>query len=273
MSQNKTALEYQSFNPQARGFSAENALFLAKNARLSYEEISVMQYVCKELWSLPDFKYIEHSSDEDDVQAYIAASQDRMIVTFRGTEANNMQDWVNNMDTQLTDRFRGSVHKGFMRSVDFIWNDLSDAIKEFHQPNQKIFFCGHSQGGALATLAAARALEEGIDLHQVYTFGQPRVGNLLFASLFNQKFQTRLFRIVNHGDIITRAPTRKSEYSHCGTFLFLDNAGLLHTDSIYWKNFWDDLGVSIWDLLDIAIADVEEHKTSAYIQKLAALVD
>ncbi len=271
MSQNKTTLEYHNFQPNAQGFSDENALFLAKHARLAYEQPKLKEYVCKELWGMNDFRFIEYSSDEDDIQAYVTANQEMLILAFRGTEPNKMQDWVNNMDTQLTERFRGNVHRGFMRSVDLVWQQIAAAIQDFHHPSQKIFFCGHSQGGALATLAAAQAIEVGISLQQVYTFGQPRVGDLLFASFFNRNFKAQLFRIVNYGDIITRVPTRKSEYSHCGTFVFLDKEGIRHMDSAHWKNFWDDLGVSIWDLLDMAIADVAEHQTSAYIEKLAML--
>lgn len=271
MSQSKSSLEYHNFKPEINEFHAENALFLAKHARLAYEESTLIEHVCKNLWGMQDFQFIEHRSAEDDVQAYVCARADCVIVAFRGTEANKIQDWVNNMDTLLDNRFRGSVHRGFMRSVDFICEELKATIQTFQKNNQKLFFCGHSQGGALANLAAAQALEEGMNLHQVYTFGQPRAGNLLFAGLFNKKFKAQYFRVVNHGDIITRVPTRKSDYSHCGTFIFLDQEGELHTNSAYWKSFWDDLGLSIFHLLDMAIDKVEEHETGAYITKLAAL--
>lgn len=271
MTINKTALEHHQFYPKAQGFHPENALFLAKHARLAYEEPNVKQYVCKDIWGFSQFQFIEFCSDTDDVQAYLTANSQSIIVVFRGTEPDKLQDWVNNMDTQLTDRFRGSVHKGFMRCVDLVWEEIRAAILLNYEEGKKVFFCGHSQGGALATLAAARALDENIPVHQVYTIGQPRVGNLLFASFFNKAFKQNLFRIVNYGDIITRAPTRKSSYSHCGTFVFLDKDGTMHTDSSHWKNFWDDLGLSIWDLLDMTLSNIEEHKTSSYIEKLAAL--
>ncbi len=271
MSIDKSALDYRAFHPFASEFHLENALFLAKNARLAYETAALQEHVCREIWGFPNYRFLEYRSDEDDVQAYVTANAEVILVSFRGTEARKLQDWVNNMDTQLVERFRGQVHRGFIRSIDLIWDDLTQVIQEFRTQNQMLFFCGHSQGGALTNLAVAQALASGMPLHQAYTFGQPRAGNLLFAGFFNKQFKSKYFRIVNHGDIITRAPTRKSDYSHCGTFIFLDKQGLMHTDSAYWTNFWDDLGLSIWDLLDMAIAEVEEHKTSTYISKLAGL--
>ncbi len=271
MSTQKSSLEYRQFYPQFSGFHPENALFLVKHARLAYESPAVQEHVCREMWGFDQFRFIEHRSSEDDVQVYMTANTDTLIVSFRGTEANKLQDWVNNMDTQLVEAFQGKVHRGFIRSINLIWDHLIETIQSFRQNQQAIFFCGHSQGGALANLAAARALEIGLPLHQVYTFGQPRAGDLLFAAFLNERLKARYFRIVNQGDIITRAPTRKSGYSHCGTFIFLDNQGQLHTDSVYWTNFWNDLGLSIWDLLDMVIDEVEEHETRTYLVRLAGL--
>lgn len=266
---NKNALEYCHFDPSLGEFNAENALFMAKNARLAYESKEVIQHVAQNLWQYPGFIFLEYSTDEDDVQAYVTADDKSVIVSFRGTEANKIQDWVNNMDTGLSPAFGGNVHKGFLRALHCIWDDVLKNIQFFKTGNQQVFFTGHSQGGALAALAAAQCIEQGIDFHQTFTFGAPRVGDILFSNAFNSSHKSKLFRVVNHGDIVTRVPTRNSGFSHCGTFFFLDQQGQLLQDSTYWTQFWDDLGASIWDMLDLAIGEVEAHKTGSYIQKLA----
>lgn len=268
----KTSLEYSYFHPSSDKFNTENALFMIKNARLAYEPKELIQHVVQEIWQYPGFSFIEHVSGADDVQAYVMADGDAIIVSFRGTEANKIQDWVNNMDTDLSKGFGGNVHQGFLRALNFVWDELMDKIFFFGNTRQKLFFTGHSQGGALATLAAAKCIEQGIDFQHVYTFGAPRVGDILFANAFDQLHENKLSRVVNHGDIVTRVPTRKSGFYHCGTFFFLDKEGMLHQDSKYWTHFWDSLGASLWDLLDIALGEIEEHKTGAYIDRLANIL-
>ncbi|MDX2302032.1 MAG: lipase family protein [Microscillaceae bacterium] len=267
----KTELGHYSFDPSLTGFHADNALFMAKCARLSYEPRELIQHVAQEIWHFPGFSFIEYSTDEDDVQAFMISDGQAIIASFRGTEAHKIQDWVNNMDTSLKPAFGGNVHQGFLRALEAIWDEFSRDLNFLKTADQKLFITGHSQGGALATLAAAKCIDTGIDFHQVYTFGAPRVGDILFSKAFNNYHKQKLFRVVNHGDIVTRVPTRQSSFYHCGTFFFLDEAGMLHQDSTYWTQFWDSLGVSIWDLLDMAIGEVEAHKTAAYIQKLAQI--
>ncbi len=48
----------------------------------------------------------------------------------------------------------------------------------------KIIVTGHSLGGSLAILAAADLHKTHGKIDQVYTFGQPRVGNAAFASYY-----------------------------------------------------------------------------------------
>ena len=75
----------------------------------------------------------------------------------------------------------GKVHLGIATALDFVWDSFKDRISA----DRPLFITGHSLGGGLATLAAAR-LSQGRDVHGVYTFGSPRVGDSEFA----QQFQT-----------------------------------------------------------------------------------
>jgi hypothetical protein len=77
-------------------------------------------------------------------------------------------------------------------------------------PKRKLWVAGHSLGGALANLFCAQMAndypgsEEAIG--GVYTFGQPRVGDLQFAQFVNEKMGQRFFRFVNGNDLIPRLP-------------------------------------------------------------------
>ena len=57
---------------------------------------------------------------------------------------------------------------------------------------------GHSLGGAVALLAAARLYDEGASQIQVVTFGAPAVGNAAFNAAYEPLLQVD--RIVMAGD-------------------------------------------------------------------------
>ncbi|KAJ1372520.1 hypothetical protein KIN20_034696 [Parelaphostrongylus tenuis] len=71
-----------------------------------------------------------------------------------------------------------------------------------------ITFTGHSLGGALATLAAARIARNYWrgDQITIYTFGQPRVGDVEFALSFDKMIKES-YRVVFRRDVCTTYAT------------------------------------------------------------------
>ena len=67
-------------------------------------------------------------------------------------------------------------------------------------PEKKLYLTGHSLGGAVAVLAAARLTDLGVPPEQleVITFGAPAVGNEAFAKTYEPRLQ--LERVVMKGD-------------------------------------------------------------------------
>ena len=73
--------------------------------------------------------------------------------------------------------------------------------------------CGHSLGGALATLLALDvAANTAFDNPAVYTYGSPRVGDSLFASTFDQVVKNS-YRVANRLDIVPTLPP-PVDYDH-----------------------------------------------------------
>ena len=248
------------FEPQSTQFSLKNAYALALCSNLAYESEKKIK---KELAAHGfEATFIERR----ETQCFVACNDAAMVLAFRGT--TNIQDWMTNSDVLLTGvrAGLGKVHGGFLRALCLVWDDILQVLGAQQTKAQPLWITGHSLGGALATLAAARfVLEMDKPVNGVYTFGQPRVGDREFARLFNSEFKARQFRFVNNNDIVTRVPSRELSYSHVGSMKFFDSDGELFDDISWWNEFLESIKGSMKDQLDLIPANIENHKMERYI--------
>lgn len=149
----------------------------------------------------------------DSVYAYVFFSQSKRmsIVAFTGTATAGM--WRSDFDIyQLVNegilaKNGGKVHRGFYNIYSSVRDNLIKAINKFNTRTQfyNWIVSGHSLGGALATLCAFDLYEHFSSPPQLYTAGQPRVGNKEFSIILNDNLPTA-YRITNNSDIITDLP-------------------------------------------------------------------
>ena len=92
---------------------------------------------------------------------------------------------------------------------DMIWN---------FQP-KSILVTGHSLGGVLATLAAIDIKKSTgfLGKMQLYTFGQPRVGNAQFADYVTQIIPDDYYRVIHFTDPVPDLPSQLMGFKHSGT--------------------------------------------------------
>ncbi len=110
----------------------------------------------------------------------------------------------------------GLVHTGFNDyAATLLDNDRFLAlIDEVERSGEKLFLTGHSLGGAVALLTAARLTERGLgDSIEVITFGAPAVGDRYFVNYFDGRIN--LTRITVSGDPIKKS-LRSLGYTHVG---------------------------------------------------------
>lgn len=80
------------------------------------------------------------------------------------------------------------------------------ATLPFQQPVGSMTICGHSLGGAIATLFALDVAANSSFKHPTaYTYASPRTGDPMFASTYNQVVPDT-FRIANRVDIVPQLP-------------------------------------------------------------------
>jgi pimeloyl-ACP methyl ester carboxylesterase len=106
----------------------------------------------------------------------------------------------------------GKAHKGFYDAYRAMSTFILTYLDSFHV-DQKVIICGHSLGGAIATLLA-EALRRDTKKYDVllYTYGSPRAGD---ADFVNGAADLAHHRMVNSNDPIPSVPapwmnTRKS---------------------------------------------------------------
>ena len=191
---------------------------------LLFAELSMLSYLPDdqarpvfEALGFTSVVYLEH----DGAQAYELGTDTDMIVVCRGTEPNEWND-IKADANALTDVAEtiGRVHRGFKREVDDIWPDITAALVG---ETRDVWFCGHSLGGAMATICAGRSefsdtVSTAVEVH---TFGSPRVGTKRYI----QHASVPHIRWVNNNDIVTRVPPRWLRYRHTGVRMYLDRNG------------------------------------------------
>lgn len=163
-------------------------------------------------------------------QAILVEHRDCLAISFRGTD--ELLDWLDNLNALTVEAPFGPCHRGFLHSVLDLWEPVQERFRELHQQRPRgLFLCGHSLGGAMATVAAALLLHHGIPFTAVYTFGQPRALTGVSALPYEHRAGARTFRFQNNNDLISRAPTRLLGFTHVGRLLHICDRGLIHCDA------------------------------------------
>ncbi len=166
-----------------------------------------------------------HFYNNDGSQAYSFANDRDIVIAFRGTEPNEWNDIKADMDaTKALAETVGHVHRGFKKEVDDLWPQLEEMLVA-NKTNlaKKLWFTGHSLGGAMASICAGRCLLSHIDTQpeQVHTFGSPRVGTKRYINHAKIDY----YRWVNNNDIVPKSPPAWLGYRHSGEEVYLDSNG------------------------------------------------
>lgn len=184
-------------------------------------------------------------------------------ISVRGTA--NKKNLHEDVETRIRAdrRIDIPVHAGFDADAQAVYAD----VKPFLKKDYTTFITGHSLGGAVASLIAIYAMEDGYRVAKIVTFGQPRFtteqGVAKLGSL-------PLTRVVDENDIIPLLPpgggTRaEGPYDQVGPeVILLEGPRYVYlpdhaADRLAVGELWRDIGV----------ADLEDHKMDNYLARLA----
>ncbi len=240
----------------------QRSLLFAELAMISYNDEAEAK-VAGAMAGFDDTTYF----DRDGSQAYRFRNQHDCVIACRGTEPNEWNDIKADANaTTVLAETAGKVHRGFKTEVDDLWPMVETALLDNSHP---LYFCGHSLGGAMATICAGRCYLSHIGSNpmELFTYGSPRVGNKKYVSHVKLKH----FRFVNNNDIVTRVPPPLFGYRHCGSEVYLNRKGKIEKYGVIlkrrdrWRGFWSSLRK--WKIDHFA-----DHSIHGYIDAIYAAV-
>lgn len=170
---------------------------------------------------------INPSASNDEVSIGLicqVAQAGDVVIAIRGTEG--ILEWIHDAEfLQVPCPFlagAGHTEDGFTAMYESLRTGAAAnspsvvsalATSPFPRPVSSVTICGHSLGGALATLLSLDvAANTAFNDPAVYTYGSPRVGDSLFAGSFDQVVKNS-YRVANRLDIVPTLPP-PVDYEH-----------------------------------------------------------
>lgn len=151
----------------------------------------------------------------------VVTDSSAIYVVFRGTVMTSWPSWKANLTVTRTRWMNGKVHKGFLGLLNQARSFFKPKLAQISSRGKPIYFTGHSQGGAVAFLAAMDNIRLAITSRKAenFTFGQPRTGNKHFCRNAETRLRGNCHRIVNGRDLVVGVPFVLQGYDHIRDYL------------------------------------------------------
>ncbi len=269
MTKDRTSLQYFQFNPSADVFEVDNALTLAKFSALIYQKKEAVEIILKEVWAFEEVELIESFSEVEDIQLYFAIKSDVILVAFRSM-SESIKDGNTSTSFGLADFHHGKAHKGFGLALDLVWQKILEVLIIHQKQQQKIWLCGHSLGGVLATMAAHLFLSKKIAIQGLYTFGQPRAGDADFVAFLEEKLNKKYYRITQQDDHLCTLPTEWQGFKHAGQQISFDAQGNILQNPPEEGGIWQDTWSYGSSFYYWGTEKLPAHSIDTYVHLLAA---
>ncbi|TYL48014.1 lipase family protein [Marinomonas sp. IMCC 4694] len=136
---------------------------------------------------------------QSQVSYFLSDEGGTQTIAIRGTA--NLENAMLDLNIALNPNATLGIklHQGFDAGAKAVYDD----IKPFLDRHSPIHLTGHSLGGAIAVILALYLQQDGYDVTQVVTFGQPKVTNVTGANRYKA---LPLLRVVTLEDIVPLVP-------------------------------------------------------------------
>lgn len=248
----------------SKSFSVANAITLAQYAKRAYSETTISDVLT-------------------DTQVLVSELVDEgcIVVAFRGT--SSIRNFITDAEAWRAHTPLGEIHRGFWEA----WLGIANALYRMLQPYsfKPVILCGHSLGGSLAMIAARVLRQNMVNVHSVYTFGAPRVGDLEFQTGYNSMLMPKspfdnlgdaTFTLIHDCDLVPRIPSYIAGFHRPGRDEFISVFGSIKEDPSIWFRLVSDV-IALWEAWnsrrDPLFVDeiLTDHHIDNYLAALAKL--
>jgi hypothetical protein len=197
----------------------------------------------------------------------VAGGRGATFITFAGSDPLKFEDWITNFNAVQSAE---GVHTGFQDAIETVWSTIETAMKKRSASEQALFFTGHSLGGALAIIAAARAaLEFKIQPTVVYTYGSPRTGGAEFFDEYKPLLGDATFRLIHGNDIVPTVPTvLPGDYRHVGQSIQCPTDGLFDGSQAQTSAAEANKPDFVDDAIEAGLADLRAFSAFQFIRRI-----
>ena len=175
--------------------------------------------------------------EADNAEGYIFKYKNFDVISLRGTQPGQWKDIAADLKFWRMDPAGTGerIHSGFWREAF----SLLPAVIRNTDPEKPVCITGHSLGGGMAVIMAGFLMKMGYDVVDLYTFGQPRVGNNKFVKRIEAGCNWQ--RYVNNNDVVPTVPPKVSGlmFKDGGTLQYI-NANAQVIENSTWKERMKD---------------------------------
>lgn len=210
-------------------YNAGNAYSLALASCLAYRkhddtkkpDVDFINTIANNDWNYPHSKVcISKSSSgfENNFNlAIVMGNTKEIVISFRGTDMDdNLVDFFQDLNfaptpcISMKNETFGKATTGFYTAYSNVKEQVIEEIQRIKNvtgnKTPDIWITGHSLGGAMALISTIDLAAEG-EFQGIYTYGQPRAGDLDFVNTIKPIIKNKYYRVVN-------AYTNGSVYGH-----------------------------------------------------------
>ena len=186
---------------------------------------------------------------------YIAKRKTIDIIAFRGTQQG--RDWLTDAMVVPVPYAGRLCHGGFALAHKSVWKKVVKMIDW----KKRTLICGHSLGGALAELSAAKIWKKHPNVNLI-TFGKPNV----FFKGFKRPMQLdKQISCVQGSDMVARIPRLCYGPSKSQTMLYFANSGMDYIDPEKTLRKTDRKGGAIAERITDHMMDGYEERLNMFL--------
>jgi hypothetical protein len=175
----------------------------------------------------------------------------------------------------------GSLHSGFVRGVEKIWEGLFDFLRKFSTLGCPLIFSGHSAGATKAIIAASRWEAERVarpemnlaPIIYVLPFAPARPGDAIFRARYNAALGNRTWCFQHGADIVPWEPPYllgNRGVGHCVWFDAYDSEPILDPGLLRMALYCGAVTYAGWRKRPPQIEQLADHHVNTYLRLFSA---